>query len=282
MGPSQQPAAASRNSANWARNRAQPHLDLTVAACILQLQFEDSRKMRQNFRQMHVRRGRRRRARTVLPVLEPEDCKCERKIDMRNKLMIGLAGSFVAAMAPQAGEPTNGVTNETQPAVTNAPTLTNMPVPALTNAPMLALANAPPAFNLNTPGSFGLGATLGEPLGVNGKLWLSEKTAVDAGVGWSFGDQDGVQVHADFLYHKFDLFQVSSGQMPLYFGIGGRVKFVDRGDNRAGIRGPVGISYLFPNSRWEVFGEVAPILDLAPKTSLEWNGGIGFRYYFGR
>jgi hypothetical protein len=26
--------------------------------------------------------------------------------------------------------------------------------------------------------------------------------------------------------------------------------------------------------------EVAPILDLAPTTSLEWNGGIGVRFYF--
>jgi hypothetical protein len=38
--------------------------------------------------------------------------------------------------------------------------------------------------------------------------------------------------------------------------------------------------YLIPNSQFEVFAEVAPILDLAPSTSLEWNGGVGFRYYF--
>ncbi len=37
---------------------------------------------------------------------------------------------------------------------------------------------------------------------------------------------------------------------------------------------------LIPRSRFEVFAEGAPVLDLAPSTTLEWNGGIGLRYYF--
>lgn len=133
---------------------------------------------------------------------------------------------------------------------------------------------------VNEAGSFGAGPLLGEPMGVGVKFWLSDKTAIDGGAGWSFGDPDGFQLHSDFLFHKFDLFHVSKGELPLYFGVGGRVKFVDHGDNRAGIRGPVGIAYLFPDSRWELFAEVAPTLDLAPFTRLEWNGGIGLRFYF--
>jgi hypothetical protein len=51
-------------------------------------------------------------------------------------------------------------------------------------------------------------------------------------------------------------------------------------DNRAGLRGPVGVSYLLHKQRLELFAEVVPVLDVAPKTTLEWNGGIGIRYYF--
>lgn len=158
------------------------------------------------------------------------------------------------------------------------------PAPPSTNAvitPSPAFTNAP-SFEgpINQQNSFGLGPMIGEPFGLGAKLWLSDKMAVDAGAGWSFEDRDGFQLHADFLYHAFDLFHVDQGELPLYFGVGGRVKFVDNGDNRAGIRFPIGVAYLIPRSRWEVFAEVAPILDLAPSTSLQWNGGIGFRYYF--
>jgi hypothetical protein len=133
---------------------------------------------------------------------------------------------------------------------------------------------------INRAGSFGLGILAGEPTSLSGKLWLSGATAVDAGAGWSFVDPDGFQLHGDFLFHAFNLIHAGKGQLPLYFGVGGRVKFVEHGDNLAGIRGPVGLAYLIPNSHLEAFGEVAPILDVAPSTRLEWNGGVGLRYYF--
>lgn len=155
------------------------------------------------------------------------------------------------------------------------------PATADTNQPAAFLTNAPaPSEPVNQAGTFGLGPLVGEPTGLGMKLWLSSRTAIDAGAAWSFLDPDGFQVHGDFLFHKFDLFHVSKGELPLYFGVGGRVKFVEHGDNRAGIRGPVGIAYLFPHTRLELFAEVAPILDLAPTTSLEWNGGAGIRFYF--
>jgi hypothetical protein len=152
---------------------------------------------------------------------------------------------------------------------------------AATNPPPSMLANAVQySAPINQAGSFGLGALGGEPSGVSAKVWLSGTTAVDAGAGWSFVDPDGFQLHGDFLFHKFNLFHVGTGELPLYFGVGGRVKFVEHGENRAGIRGPVGLSYFIPNSHLELFAEVAPILDVAPTTSVEWNGGVGLRYYF--
>src|SRR5262245_56593626 len=110
-------------------------------------------------------------------------------------------------------------------------------------------------------GRFGIGPLIGEPIGVGMKFWVSDRPAVDAGAVWSFEDPDGFQLHGDFLYHLMDLWHLNKGQLPLYFGVGGRVKFVEHDDNRAGIRFPVGIAYLFGDKPIEVFAEVAPILD---------------------
>jgi hypothetical protein len=43
---------------------------------------------------------------------------------------------------------------------------------------------------------------------------------------------------------------------------------------------PLGISYQFERTDIELFLEIAPMLDLAPKTQGSIAGGIGFRYFF--
>jgi len=70
----------------------------------------------------------------------------------------------------------------------------------------------------------GLGVIVGEPTGISGKLWLSGKTAIDGAVAWSFDKNAKLQVHGDFLIHKFDLIIVDKGRLPLYYGIGGMGK----------------------------------------------------------
>ena len=181
---------------------------------------------------------------------------------MRNRLMAALAISvFTGVAAAQDGSSSGSATNTTS---TTSGSQTN------------ALQYS---SSINRAGSFGLGVLAGEPTSLSGKVWLSETTAVDVGAGWSFVDPDGFQLHGDFLYHLF-LLHPGKGELPLYFGVGGRVKFVEHGSNRAGLRGPVGLAYLFPNSHLEAFAEVVPVLDVSPSTRLEWNGGVGLRYYF--
>ncbi len=191
---------------------------------------------------------------------------------MRNALVtalltVGMVGTASAQVAGSSGTNTN--TNEA--AAASAPATASFS--DLTNA---FLAASP----INQKGSVGVGALLGEPMGVTVKYWLSDTMAVDGGLGWSFVDPDGTQLHGDVLFHKFDLLRSDTRDLPLYVGVGGRVKFVEHGDNRAGIRVPLGASYLLPSQHLEFFAEVAPILDLAPSTTLEWNGGVGIRFYF--
>jgi hypothetical protein len=126
---------------------------------------------------------------------------------------------------------------------------------------------------------FGVGVMVGEPTGLSLKYWLNETWAIDGGIASSFHRDTGLQLHSDALWHAFDLFDVSEGRLPLYLGVGGRVKFRD-GDDVFGIRVPIGISYMFDHRPIDVFLEVAPILDLAPSVRGDFNVALGARFWF--
>jgi hypothetical protein len=124
----------------------------------------------------------------------------------------------------------------------------------------------------------GAGIILGEPTGLSFKYWLTEKTALDAGLAWSFVDENAFQIQADYLIHNFNLIKVSKGKLPFYFGIGGRLKFST--DVILGVRVPLGLAYLFDSEPIDVFLEIAPILDLLPQTDFTISAAIGGRYFF--
>ena len=125
---------------------------------------------------------------------------------------------------------------------------------------------------------FGLGIILGEPTGLSCKIWTTSTTAIDGAAAWSFADESALHLHADYIFHNFSLIDVEQGEVPIYFGLGGRVKLED--DSKIGIRIPVGIEYFFEGAPLDLFLELVPILDLAPDTEFEFNGAIGIRYFF--
>ena len=126
--------------------------------------------------------------------------------------------------------------------------------------------------------NFGVGIILGEPSGICGKLWLGSSNALDMAAAWSFKGNDHLLLQADYVWHSFNLISVSSGKLPIYFGIGGRVLLAD--DPLIGVRVPIGLDYLFSNAPVDIFIEIVPILDLAPATEFDLGGGIGVRYWF--
>jgi hypothetical protein len=131
---------------------------------------------------------------------------------------------------------------------------------------------------------FGLGLIIGEPTGVSAKLWQSRTTALDFAAAWSFTDEAAFHLHADYLFHNFKLIHVDRGQLPVYYGIGLRVKLSDEekhDDTSLGLRIPVGLDYLFAaGTPLDVFIEVVPILDLVPNTDVTLNASLGLRYWF--
>lgn len=128
----------------------------------------------------------------------------------------------------------------------------------------------------------GVGVILGEPSGISLKQWVSRTTAFDAGFAWSFANDTAIQLHADYLYHRVYLFESDDfeGRLPVYYGIGARTVLGD--DPTVGIRFPVGIGRTFSSYPLELFFEIVPILDVAPKSSFDLNAAIGARYYFSR
>lgn len=125
------------------------------------------------------------------------------------------------------------------------------------------------------PGNTELGIILGEPTGISLKLWQTNTTAIDAAVAWSFGRNESVHIHADYLIHQ-DL-EADQGSFMFYYGLGARALLSN--DPRFGARIPVGLQYIIPSSRLSLFFEVAPTFDLMPATKFGVNGGIGIRYF---
>jgi hypothetical protein len=128
-------------------------------------------------------------------------------------------------------------------------------------------------------GDIEVGILLGEPTGLSAKLWSSGNTAFDLGVAWSFGDGGHFHIHGDYMFHNFDFFDVDSGSLPIYVGIGGRVRLEDD-DSRVGLRVAIGLEYILESNPFSFFFEVAPIVDFLPDTEADVNGGIGIRYIF--
>jgi len=127
----------------------------------------------------------------------------------------------------------------------------------------------------------GVGIIVGEPVGISWKTMLTEDNALSGAFAWSFADEKELHIHADWLFHNWsvlqDAFEVKSGKLPLYYGIGGRIKLED--DTRVGIRFVIGMSYIFENAPVDIFMELAPIMDIAPSTELNGNIGLGARFW---
>lgn len=126
--------------------------------------------------------------------------------------------------------------------------------------------------------NYELGVIVGEPTGISAALPLKDGGAVAAAVAWSFSGEDKLNLQADRLWYKNDVFVPKEGRLPLYYGLGGRIKLEDK--SLVGVRFPVGLQYYFKDVRFTIFAEAAPILDLMPDTDVNFGAAVGFRLVF--
>ena len=139
--------------------------------------------------------------------------------------------------------------------------------------------------------NFGLGVIVGEPTGISAKLWTSNDTAFDFGLGWSMGGDrigryDGfynggsrLHFHMDYLWHSFDAIR-STERFPLYYGLGGRLNNGAGYNSSLAVRGVIGIAWLPSGAPMDVFLELVPSLQLTSSTGFGMDAGFGVRYFF--
>ena len=138
-----------------------------------------------------------------------------------------------------------------------------------------------PAVAMAQDDGFGLGLIVGEPTGVALKQWIGPRTAVAAGVAWSFADEDAFHVHVDYLVHSATFAGGRHNRSPFYYGLGGRLK-AGEDDTWLGVRVPLGVAFSINDAPIDFFLEIAPLMDLIPDTEFRLNAAFGARYYFGQ
>jgi hypothetical protein len=126
-----------------------------------------------------------------------------------------------------------------------------------------------------------VGIIFGEPTGLSGKINLSQQHSITTGLAWSTVDDKYIHIHADYLWNWKPIVKILSNSITpspitLYIGTGIRFRSLQT-DSRLGIRGVAGCEYDMKPVPFEIFAEVAPIMDMLPKTELKFNGGIGLR-----
>jgi hypothetical protein len=133
-------------------------------------------------------------------------------------------------------------------------------------------------------GDFGLGATLGTPSGLTGKLWLGDVNAVQFAVGGQWGAFRDLAGSFDFVLH-FRPVNVEGDEFSLPIHVGGGIKAdvdlsVPGAQLLVGPRVVVGASVLVPTLPVDLFLEVAPTVYVATLWGWAMDGQVGARYYF--
>lgn len=125
---------------------------------------------------------------------------------------------------------------------------------------------------------FGIGAMINSPTGISAKAWVGTNLAVDGALSFTIAENvSQIYFHSDVLNHGYAL---TPDQMRNYYGLGIRLLWSDIGnDLRAGLRGPIGMTYSIENTSIVSFFEIVPTLDFAPDARFFFGGAIGMRVY---
>lgn len=139
-----------------------------------------------------------------------------------------------------------------------------------------------------------IGIILGTPTGFTGKYVFARTAAIAANVGWNLTSHEAFYVSTDyqFLFPQTlkwtDEYEGAAhevkGLCP-YFGIGGRLYLADNPtshdmDFYVGVRLGGGVEYAI--SRFALFLEIYPVVNIVPSTDFNIEGGFGFRFYFSK
>ena len=130
---------------------------------------------------------------------------------------------------------------------------------------------------------YAVGVILGDPTGLSVKMKLDDTNAVDGALAYSTGRYSGLQFHGDYLWDNARSWHTEQGPLAMYYGLGGRIvsyKKDDVNEVSVGPRGSIGAHLNISNPNLEIFGELALILDVAPRMAADVDAGVGLRIRF--
>jgi hypothetical protein len=131
---------------------------------------------------------------------------------------------------------------------------------------------------------FGVGAVIGSPTGISAHARVDDHHLLQGALAYSFSRYPGLHISADYVWDNVYEFDIKTTNWDVYYGLGGRVIAVqggnDKGSTALGVRGPIGAIHTLRDPHILVFGEIAPVLNLAPNSDVEFDLGIGCRIIF--
>jgi len=147
-------------------------------------------------------------------------------------------------------------------------------------------------FNVCSAQHLGLGIIIGSPTGFTGKYIITQKSAIAVHIGWSLGDNPQLHITGDYQFlfptvlrwtDDMTEEQREIRNLTPYVGIGGRFRFKENEPEHEtelnfGLRLGGGAEIKF--SRFGIFLEIYPVINVLPATDFDLEGGLGARIYF--
>ena len=128
----------------------------------------------------------------------------------------------------------------------------------------------------------GIGLFLGDPSGLDLKIDLSGRSALDVVLGWhTFREGRSGYGHVTYLFTLF----AGHGRsivVPFRLGIGGAL-YGNSDHVNAGVRAPLEVGLRFRRTPIEVYGEIAALVTFIDDNwgdRFDIQGGVGIRFYF--
>lgn len=128
-------------------------------------------------------------------------------------------------------------------------------------------------------GDFGMGIILGNPTAFSIKWWTGNKTAIDASLGYHYGNMNHLHLNSDLLFHIRTI-EKEQEILKVYVGPGVGMGFIS--DLSITARAPVGAALYLNSLPLELFAELVPLVQLIGpgNTRFMMDGYIGARWYF--
>ncbi|XWN35863.1 MAG: DUF3996 domain-containing protein [Balneola sp.] len=129
---------------------------------------------------------------------------------------------------------------------------------------------------------FAVGAQMFSPTGITAKATISETAAITGVVGFNFNEFNNfILLQTNLILNgNSDAFDIESGILRPYYGVGVNFTFSENSDTDIGFRIPLGMEYSFQDQPFEMYMDIAPTVNVERSSAFFLSSSMGFRYFF--